>query len=156
MKLDAVVIDGAALALLGVIDRPTRDFDIVQPELSDEVNIAAQEFAQYLCDQGIELDTDWLNNRPSQVAEILPDGWQNRLRPLFVGEALALTTLSRSDLLKTKLFALCDRGTDLVDCLALSPTDIELSEAMTWLEIQDANPMWPRHVRDTLRDLSES
>lgn len=155
LQLEAVVIGGAALALLGVIDRPTRDFDIVQPELSDEVNVAAQEFAQHLRDQGVELDADWLNNGPSQVADILPDGWQNRLRSLFIGEALTLTTLSRSDLLKTKLFALCDRGTDLVDCLALSPTEIELSEAMTWLEIQDANPMWPQHVRDTLRDLSE-
>ena len=155
LKLEAVVIGGAALALLGVIDRQTRDFDILQPHLSKELLTSAKEFAQYLRSQGTELTSDWFNNGPTQVADLLPEGWRDRLQPLFNGSALTLTTLGRNDLLKTKLFALCDRGTDLIDCLALAPTKIELVEAIPWLEVQDAHPEWPEHVRITLNDLEE-
>ena len=108
-----------------------------------------------LRNQGVELGNEWLNNGPSQVAELLPKGWENRLQPLFNGHSLTLKTLGRPDLLKTKLFALCDRGTDLFDCLALAPSSSELIDAIPWLEIQDANPMWPEHVRHTLKDLEE-
>ena len=53
----------------------------------------------------------------------------------------------------SKIFALCDRGIDLKDCLALSPTKLELLEILPWLEEQDANPDWPFHVRRTVDDL---
>ena len=62
-------------------------------------------------------------------------------------------TLGRAEPLKTKLFALCDRGTDLGDCLALTPTAEELDQAEPWVKKQDANPMWPDHVQATLDDL---
>lgn len=89
------------------------------------------------------------------LANVLPEGWRLRVRPAFAGEALTLTTLGRADLLKTKLFALCDRGTDLADCIALAPTMQELEEAEPWLARQDMNPLWPDHVRSTLADLGE-
>jgi hypothetical protein len=41
LRLDAIVVGGAALALLGVTDRQTRDFDILHPELPEEVAQAA-------------------------------------------------------------------------------------------------------------------
>ena len=44
-----------------------------------------------------------------------------------------------ADLLKTKLFALCDRGIDLPDCIALAPTAHELDECVPWLAVQDGN-----------------
>jgi len=96
---------------------------------------------------------DWLNNGPMQVGDALPKAWQLRTRPVFGGRALVLSTLGRADLLKTKLFALCDRGTDLSDCVALAPTVAELDEAMPWLAEQDANPEWPAHVKATIADL---
>jgi hypothetical protein len=67
---------------------------------------------------------------------------------------LVLRSLHRADLLKSKLFALCDRGLDLPDCLALAPTPAELAETVAWLEPQDLNPHWPAHVRSTLGDLA--
>ncbi len=77
-----------------------------------------------------------------------------RLQPAFSGHALHLQTLGRSDLLKTKLFALCDRGLDLPDCIALRPTAVELEDARPWVEEQDLNPDWPTHVRATFADLA--
>lgn len=153
LRLEAIVVGGSALALLGVTERQTRDVDILHPELSAEVTLAAREFAAHLRGQGVELVDDWLNNGPMQLAEVLPGGWRLRVRSTFEGAALRLTVLGRADLLKTKLFALCDRGTDLADCIALAPDADEIDEAEPWLAEQDANPMWPEHVRSTLADL---
>ena len=114
-----------------------------------------REFAAHLRGEGIELANDWLNNGPMQLAEVLPDGWRLRVRVAFSGASPTLTTRGRADLLKTKLFALCDRGTDLADCIAMAPTAAELGEAEPWLAEQDANPLWPDHVRATLDDLRE-
>lgn len=153
LRLDAVVIGGSALALLGVTDRQTRDVDILHPELPAEVSRAASEFAAVLRSEGVELGDDWLNNGPIQLAKELPEGWRLRMRVAFDGAALRLTSLGPADLLKSKLFALCDRGTDLVDCIALRLTAIELDDAEPCLAARDQNPMWPDHVRATLADL---
>ncbi len=153
LRLEAVVVGGSALSLLGIIDRQTRDFDILHPELSEDIAEAAREFAAHLRAEGVELADDWLNNGPTQLADVLPNGWRLRRRVLFTGASLNLTTLGRADLLKTKVFALCDRGTDLADCLAMAPSVAELEEAESWLVMQDANPRWPDHVRETIEDL---
>jgi hypothetical protein len=89
-----------------------------------------------------------------QVGDVLPKAWQLRTRRVFEGRALVLSTLGRADLLKTKLFALCDRGTDLPDCVALAPTAAELDEAVLWLAEQDTNREWPAHVDATIADLT--
>ena len=149
-----VTIGAAALALLGVTTRQTRDFDIIAPERSTTILSAARAFAKEQRDNGIDLIDDWLTNGPWQLADLLPDGWRVRVQLAFEGKALTLHALGRADLLKTKLFALCDRGTDLADCIALAPTTDELKEARPWVALQDANPDWPRHVADTLADLS--
>ena len=154
LRLEAVVIGGSALALLGVSARPTRDFDILAPVLPPEIAEAARAFARAQRRLGVDLMDDWLNNGPMQVGEVLPKAWQLRTRPVFEGRALVLSTLGRADLLKTKLFALCDRGTDLSDCVALAPTAPELDEAVLWLAEQDANPEWPAHVKATIADLT--
>jgi hypothetical protein len=153
LRLEAVVIGGSALALLGVIARETRDFDILAPHLSPEIEDAARSFAAGQRRLGIPLSADWLNNGPSQLGDVLPPGWQARLQTVFQGRAITLDTLGRADLLKTKLFALCDRGTDLADCIALAPTAAEVADAAPWLSIQDAYPGWPDHVATTLADL---
>ncbi len=124
LRLDAVVIGGAALELLGVISRPTRDCDILHPSLPPVILAAAREFAQARRVSGETLDDDWLNNGPEQLAQVLPAGWEQRTQPAFAGAALELRAPGRLDLLRTKLFALCDRGTDLQDCLALAPSPL--------------------------------
>ena len=151
LHLEAIVVGG--LALLGIINRQIRDFDILHPELPQIITNAARTFGEKMRRDGIELADDWLNNGPLQLGEVLPQNWRLRLQTVFNGEALILMTLGRSDLLKSKLFALCDRGTDITDCIMLAPTPDELDEAEPWLAEQDANPMWPDHVRSTLNDL---
>ncbi|HZZ83742.1 MAG TPA: DUF6036 family nucleotidyltransferase [Anaeromyxobacteraceae bacterium] len=153
LALEAVVVGGAALNLLGVIARQTRDCDILHPTIPPAVVEAARAFAVEVTTAGGKLREDWLNNGPSSLAPLLPPGWQLRLQEAFRGQVLVLRSLHRSDLLKSKLFALCDRGLDLADCIALAPTPAELADAATWLDPQDLNPDWPAHVRATLGDL---
>lgn len=153
LRLEAVVIGGTALNLLGVVVRATRDCDILHPALGVEIVSAARAFAAEARRRGEILDDDWLNNGPASLADQLPAGWQARLQSAFRGRAVVLQALGREDLLRAKVFALCDRGLDLGDCLALAPSADELALIHPWLERQDANPGWPEHVRATLEDL---
>lgn len=153
LRLEAVIIGGSALGLLGITTRQTRDVDVLLPAIPEAVGLAAREFAAMRRDAGEVLRDDWLNDGPVQLASLLPRGWEHRVQPAYVGHSILLQTLGRSDLLLTKLFALCDRGTDLADCLALAPSAEELTEALSWVQSQDANPDWPRHVAEVLEDL---
>jgi len=154
LRFEGVVIGGSALGLMGIIQRPTRDFDILVPELPPAIASAARDFAKAQRNAGVDLLDDWLNNGPMQLGEVLPVGWRQRVQRIFEGQVLVLSTLGRPDLLKSKLFALCDRGTDLPDSIALAPTAEELAECVPWLEVQDGNELWPAHVRATVADLA--
>ncbi|HWZ44088.1 MAG TPA: DUF6036 family nucleotidyltransferase [Candidatus Saccharimonadales bacterium] len=153
LRLDAVVIGGAALNLLGIVSRFTKDCDILFPEIPKEVADASRSFAAELRQSGEVLQDDWLNNGPASLASQLHPQWEQRLQTVFTGTAIHLRSLGRSDFLCAKLFALCDRGIDLGDCLALVPTPEEIGHVLPWLEVQDAHPGWPAHVRATLADI---
>ncbi len=155
IAFSAVAIGGTALAILGVISRETRDCDILDPEIPENVRKLAEEFAAEQTRVGNLLREDWLNNGPASLIKNLPDGWRNRLIPLFSGKSLKLSTLGRPDLLRTKFFALCDRGTDRQDCLALKPSVEEIRESIEWVKYQDANPQWPKHVEEALTSLAK-
>jgi hypothetical protein len=154
LRLEAIVIGGAALNLLGFISRATKDCDILDPPLPAHIVDAARSFAAQARKRGVVLDDDWLNNGPASLISVLPPGWRQRLQPAFSGAALELRCLGREDLLRSKLFALCDRGLDLGDCIALAPSAAELRTILPWLEQQDGNPEWPAHVQTTLAALA--
>jgi hypothetical protein len=153
LTLTATIVGGTALALLNITQRQTRDVDVLHPDLSKEILEAAKAFAALKRAEGESLDDDWLNNGPAQLKDVLPENWDQHTRPAFLGTALTLTTLGRADRLKTKLFGLCDRATDLADCIALNWDIQELSVAQAWVELQDGNPDWPAHARNTFNHL---
>lgn len=153
LSLEAVVVGGTALGLLGIVSTPTRDCDVLHPRVPDAILRAAREFAAEVRQSGEVLGEDWLNDGPTSLTRDLPEGWEDRLQVAYRGEAATLDTLGRLDLLRSKLFALCDRAIDLPDCLAMRPTETELERVLPWLEERDANPDWPAHVRATLADL---
>jgi hypothetical protein len=125
----------------------------MHPHLPRAVSEAALAFADEERRAGRPLSDGWLNNGPESLARELPSGWETRTQRAFAGVALTLLTLGRADLLKSKLYALCDRGTDVLDCVALTPTGAELDEALPWVSERDGNELWPEHVRLTLDDL---
>lgn len=149
LVLEAVVIGGCALNLLGVISRATKDCDVLTPNLPEPIRQAARTFAAGQPD----LAEDWLNNGPASLAPLLPNGWEDQVQEVYRGAALVLLVPGRLDLLRSKLFALCDRALDLADCVALAPRAEELGLVRDWLHRQDLNELWPAHVDSTLADL---
>ena len=77
LRFEGVVIGGAALSLLGVVSRPTKDVDILVPKIPQEIDVAARTFAAEIRATGEILHDDWLNNGPASLADQLSMGWQN-------------------------------------------------------------------------------
>ena len=151
LSFEGIAVGGTALVLLGAITRATRDLDLLDETIPESILKAAEAFSRV---HG--LDSNWLNNGPAEDTKSLPKAWQGRLASLFEGEALRLLTLHRSDLIKTKCWALCDRpGQDLEDLLGLKPTVEELLEARNWLLPLDGNPEWPEWVNKQMKKVCE-
>jgi hypothetical protein len=75
MRLDGVAIGGAALSLLGVISRETKEFDILSPSLDAGVLQASNDLATQTRLRGGGLADDWFYNGPATLASDLPPGW---------------------------------------------------------------------------------
>lgn len=155
LHFEGVIVGAASLALSKYTERGTKDCDVLDPEIPKDVKEASVEFAVIMRKKGIPLLDDWFNNGPASLKRTLPGGWRDVLEQVFDGDALKLQSLDRLTMLKTKLFAYCDRGIDLEDCLALNPTWSELQKAMPWVQEQDGNPMWPSHVADMIDELAD-
>lgn len=149
-----VVIGGAALNLLGVVDRATRDVDVLAlaelnasgvriippPEPLPEALVrAAREVARDL-----GLAPDWLNTGPAlQWRQGLPAGLEHRITwRQFAG--LRVGIAGRYDLVCFKLYASADQigpqSRHMTDLLALKPSRDELSAAADWVRTQDPSP----------------
>lgn len=145
-RVSIVIIGGAALLLLGVIERATRDVDIVavadpagdflslvRPPQPLDASLSAA-IAQVARDFG--LPDNWMNRGPANQWDIgLPNGFAERVqwrryRGLDVGIA------DRIDLICLKLEAAADQPSDdsrhFRDLLALKCTDDELEVATRW------------------------
>jgi hypothetical protein len=74
-----IICGGGALIVMKVIDRRTRDLDVISPEIDSILKELAESVA-------IEfgLSKDWLNNGPSSLARDLNPGWRGRTIPVLV------------------------------------------------------------------------
>jgi len=164
-----VVVGGAALNLLRIVDRPTIDVDVLacigsdgqtlQPPdpLPDALRRAIVAVAH---DQG--LAEHWVNTAVADQWRFgLPPGLGERLTWETFG-GLRVGIVERRDLVCFKLYASADQtGPDNVhvrDLLALRPSDAELEAAAEWVRSQDAGPDFQAvlarviaYVQDTLR-----
>lgn len=155
LSFSAVIIGGAALNILDISNRKTKDVDCLDPEIPPEIKEASRKFAEQRVD--LSLDENWLNNGPSTLKVDLPEGWRRRTETLFRGNALDLEVLGRTDLLKSKLFAYCDRTTpDFEDLKDLKPTAHELAGALDWVKERDAHANWSSHVETAFSILAKA
>jgi hypothetical protein len=110
---------------------------VLDPQIPESILSAARVFAA-----ARGLGSEWFNSRAHDFVGVpgcLPDGWRERLRWAYQGQALRLRTLARQDLLCTKLVALVDRGVDFEDCVALRPTRAELEQAWPFVAQYEGN-----------------
>ena len=144
LQFEAIIIGGAALNIMGIISRETRDVDCLDPKIPIEIISASEEFSKL--NPHFNLSKNWINNGPDSLKQDLGKGWFKQTQIIFKGNAIVFRTLSRIDLLKTKLFAFCDRDLDFQDCLKMKPTVEELEECFNWVAERDGNQGWIKNV----------
>jgi hypothetical protein len=151
-----VVLGGAAMNLLGVLDRPTIDVDVIAradesgaihpPDpLPDALQRAIVAVAR---DQG--LLEHWMNTTVADQWRLgLPHGMADGIEWRTYG-ALRVGIVGRRHLICFKLYASADQtGPDNVhvrDLLALHPDEEELQWAAEWVRTQDPSPQFHEAV----------
>lgn len=160
---ELVAIGGSALLLLGAIERPTQDLDIVAiveraeyrsaHPLPKELVQAAELVAEH-----VGLDPRWLNAGPAEALMRggLPRGFASRVVTRDYG-GLTLHLASRQDQVFFKLHAAADRGDPrgkhAVDLMALSPTREELIAGARWAQTHDPSVGFRQVLLAMLADL---
>ena len=155
-----VIIGGAALSLLGIVDRTTRDIDIVAVSNPDDPRqlsrppqplpeALTRAIAAVAVDFG--LPPNWLNSEPAGQWDLgLPLGFAERVQWRRYG-ALQVGVSDRVDLIRFKLEAAADQPDantrHFRDLLSLKPTRDELSEALEWVKEKNAGGHY-HHIVD--------
>ena len=160
-RSELVVIGGSGLLSLGLIERSTRDVDLLALRTGDELSSAkplpsALEAARNRVARDLSLPTDWLNPGPTELLELgLPEGFIDRLEHRDYGEGLTVYFASRYDQIHFKLYALVDQGPGKheADLHALSPTEEELLAAARWSRTHDPSEGYAQMLRDVLTHL---
>ena len=165
-----VIIGGAALNLLVVVSRATRDVDILAFarrrgargwRLEPPPNPIPEGLAAAIRTVGEDLGLvpTWLNTGPAlQWKQGLPRGLSGRVKwRRFAG--LRVGVVGREDLIRLKMYAAADdhpAGRHVRDLVALDPTDAELQAAARWVKTQDAGPQFPDLVDAVIAHLRSS
>ncbi len=145
---DIVVIGGGALLLLGLIDRPTKDLDIVSRIEGGrwrEGEPMPGPLLQAIADvaSALDLDGHWLNAGPTSLLRFgLPTGFADRVVTQTYG-SLTVRIAGRTDQVAFKLYAAVDQGPrskHFKDLKRLAPTREELLVAARWCQTHDTSP----------------
>jgi len=160
-RFELVAIGGSALLSLGLIDRRTRDVDLVAL-LEDDQLVTPKPLPPALVEardrvaRDFGLDEDWLNAAPSSLLDFgLPDGFLGRVETRTFGPALTVHFASRLDQIHFKLYALVDQGPGKheADLKSLAPTRDELLQAAAWARTHDPSEGFRTMLLSALRYL---
>jgi hypothetical protein len=160
-RFELVIIGGSALLALGLIDRTTRDVDIVALRIGEDLEEAKPlpaglQAARNLVARDFSLPPEWLNPGPTDLLRFgLPDGFVDRLRRRDYGESLVFHLASRYDQIHFKLYAAVDQGPGKheADLRALEPSADELVAAARWSQTQDPSEGYNQVLRSALAAL---
>lgn len=140
-----LVVGGGSLLLLGIIQRPTADLDVVG--FPDAVGyVKAATLPPYLADAvqevgaALGLGERWLNCGPAGLIDFgLPVGLADRVTVRSFG-GLEVHVPAREDLICFKLYAAVDlgpRSKHVADLRAMAPSREEFLTAARWTRTQD-------------------
>lgn len=143
--VELVVVGSAALLALELVDRVTRDVDVVGIRVAGGIESAkplpaALAAAARRVARDLELLEDWLNPGPTDLLDFgLPAGFLDRVRPAEYGPHLVVFFASRYDQIHLKLYAMVDQagGRHEDDLRRLLPTRDELLDAARWTTTHD-------------------
>jgi Nucleotidyltransferase of unknown function (DUF6036) len=155
---EMVVIGGTALTALGLVNRTTKDVDLLAIATDGELR-SAKPMPDALCvardrvARDFDLDKDWLNAGPTDLLKWgLPVGFLSRVVTRIYGEALTVHFAGRLDQIHFKLFAMVDQagGRHEADLRALKPSSQELIAAAHWSVTQDPSPGYLMVLKEAL------
>jgi hypothetical protein len=143
--IEVVAIGGGSLLLLGLIERATRDLDLVRLIVGDGIvspiplpaalGQAAEDVGKLM-----KLSPGWLNAGPASMLDLgLPVGFLERTVRRDYG-GLVVHLASRYDQICFKLYASADdspRGKHFADLRILAPSADELRRAAGWVVTHD-------------------
>ena len=144
-SVGVLVIGGGSLLLLGFVERPTADLDVVgfagpggyskAESLPEFLAAAADDVGRALA-----IGPGWLNAGPAGLIDFgLPEGLEHRVAVRRYG-SLEVHLPAREDLICFKLYAAVDQGPrskHMADLRALSPSRDELLTAARWTRTHD-------------------
>ena len=152
---DIVVIGGGALLLLGLIERPTKDLDVVA-RIDGHRWLRAAPFPRALNQAvldvaaALDLTDDWLNPGPADLMDFgLPTGFEARAIVRSFG-ALSVRFASKQDQVAFKLYAAADHwpspSRHLEDLRRLTPSQDALLKAARWCRTHDPSEGFRDHL----------
>ncbi len=145
LAYELVTVGGSSLMLLGLIERPTRDLDVIALIESGrylKATTLPSPLTQAVAEIGrvLQLGPDWINAGPADLLDFgLPHGFAERTEVRRYGP-LTLHIASRADQVSLKLYAAADQGPrskHFEDLRALSPTADELVAGARWAITHD-------------------
>jgi len=146
-ELDILVCGGSALQALGLIERPTKDVDVLAILNLENEPILAEPLPKLLLQavgkvaRDFQLVENWLNPGPTSAITLgLPKGLLERAEKRHYGLKLTVRFLSRFDQIHFKLYAAADHSAaskHYQDLLKLKPTEQEIETAARWAMTQD-------------------
>lgn len=159
-RFELVVVGGAGLQALGLIERATRDVDIVALRSGEDLEKAEPlpeglQASRDLVARDFSLPEDWLNPGPAKTLDLgLPEGFLERLERRDYGGGLVVYLASRYDQIHLKFYAAVDSrgpGKHEQDLKALAPTEEELIAAARWSCTHDVSPAHAETVTRALK-----
>lgn len=162
-EVEMVICGGSALQALALVDRTTRDVDVVALARTNE-NMVCELFtanplphaiieAARIVSRDFRLPEDWLNSGPTDLlTHGLPEGFTGRLHTSRYGIKLVIHFIDRFDQICLKTYAAINGGGPhhLSDLRILNPSDDEMLVAAKWCLTQDASELFPVLVRSFL------
>jgi hypothetical protein len=158
-----LVVGGSSLLLLGLIDRPTADLDVIGTAVGEHyvrADAIPEPLATAARDVGaaLGLGADWINAGPSSLFDFgLPNGFESRVSVRLFG-SLEVHIAGRYDLICFKLYAAVDHSGQrlskhFLDLQDMTPTDDELFTAARWTRTHDPSEGFLRELVKILRSL---
>jgi hypothetical protein len=159
-NLEIVVCGGAALNILGYVNRTTIDVDIMafvnqDRSLQKNCKIYNQLYrAAKRVQKDFNLPDNWLNTGPSDIIDLgVPEGLMERVKTFRYGKNLIVHFLDRYDQIHFKLYAATDNSRASVhyrDLLVLEPTEEEILKAAKWAMTHDVSEEFKLLLKDLL------
>lgn len=154
-----VICGGSALIALGLVDRTTRDVDVLAT-FEDGSLRCARPLPPWLVEDAeairteLSLPAGWLNDGPADEELFrlgLPKGVTNRLVHQDFGGVLRVGFISRHDQIHFKLYAAANLGgRHFTDLRSLNPSAEELVTAARWTFTQDGSEPFRQIIGEVL------